>query len=380
MKRRYVYLAASVCVICVILGLFFLYVVPRLNIALNVDTNQIGSILTTIGIVSGIAFGLHNFVLTRKMAKEALKKAVLEVSVMGQRLIPDSEFSEIVFGYSVGKDDVVFCTIPFAIHNTGELSAENVSVRLTFPLWLRGLEGLMDNVEHGDIIGVYSASDLKRRAYKHEGFEIVDYLIPELGPHRTGVLLEPVDVTYSSALPPQEVHAVSKDEVPLTIKLHIPIVARVYVQVSAKDIKPASGHFRVKRFEAKNMKELRDKVEEDKINALKNVLEKMNDDTPASKMEKANLLKNTIAVMPKLNQAPKPNTGPQIKGTVFMEEPKQSIIDVLQTSESIRHGLRLPDGSTLIRNVSDDSILFRKTPSGVEQVRKKRKRHRNASV
>ena len=380
MKRRYVYLAATVCGTCVILGLFFLYVVPSLNIALNVDTMQIGIILTTIGLVSGIAFGLHNFVLTRKMAKEALKQAVLEVSVMGQRLIPDSKFSEIVFGYSVGKDDGVFCTIPFAIHNTGELSAENVSVRLAFPLWFRGLEGLMDNIEVGDIIGIYNASDLKRRAYKHEGFEIVDYLIPELGPHQTGVLQEPVDVTYSSALPTSEVHEVSKDEVPLTIKLHIPVVARVYVQVSAKDIKPASGHFRIKRFEAKNMKELRDKVEEDKTNALKNVLEKMNDDTSASKMEKADLLKNAIAVMPKLKEAPKPKRGPQIKGTVFVEESKQSIIDVLQTSESIRHGLRLPDGSTLIRNVPDDSILFRKTPSGVEQVRKKRKKHRNASV
>ncbi len=341
---------------------------------------QIGIILTTIGLVSGIAFGLQNLALTRKMAKEALKKAVLEVSVMGQRLIPDSKFSEIVFGYSVGKDDGVFCTIPFAIHNTGELSAENVSVRFAFPLWFRGLEGLMDNVEVAGIFGVYDMSDLKRRAYKHEGFEIVDYLIPELGPHQTWKVLEPVDVTASSSLPTHEVHGVSKDDVPLKFKAHVSVVARVYVQVSAKHIKRASGHFRVKRFEAKNMKELRDKVEEDKTNALKYDLEKMNDDTPASKMEKADLLKNAIAVMPKLKEAPKLKRGPQIKGTVFVEEPKQSIIDVFQVSESTRHGLRLPDGSTLIRNVPDDSILFRKTPSGVERVRKKRKKQRNAQV
>jgi len=302
---------------------------------------QIGVILTTIGLVSSIAGWLLNFALTRKIAKEALKKAVLAVSVMGQRLIPDSKFSEIVFGYSVGEDNRVICTIPFAIHNVGELSAEDVSVRLVFPLWLRGPEGLTDNIEMGGIFGVTHASDLKRRTYMHEGFEIVDYLIPALGPHQTGVLQEPiVNVTYSSGFPTNELHGVSKDEVPFKFKMYISVIARVHVQVSAKHIKPASGHFRIKHFEAKNMKELRYKVEEEKINALKSDWEKMNDD------ERADLLKNAIAVMPKLKEAPKSKKGPQIKGTVFVEEPKQSIIDVLQTSKSRRHGLRLPDGST----------------------------------
>lgn len=313
---------------CIILVLLSYYGILSLNLIISLDTTQISVIATIIGLVITTALSVYAVRYQRKVAEASVfTKAVLEVVVMGQRLIPNSEFSEIDFGYSVGKDDIVFCVIPFAIRNTGELSAENVQVRLSFPLALRGGESLMKNVKFEQIMGAYDKSDIKRRAYRHESSEYVDYLLPEIGPHQTCMLEEPIDVTYSSSIP-MKVDAVSKDKVPLTIELDFLVSSRVDVGVSAKDIAPASGHFFVRAFATKDMKELQAKVTEDRVKALT----EMRDDPQAFKRNLPDLLKNAIAVTPELRKVPKPKKGPQIKGTAYMEEPKQSKRALLQVS------------------------------------------------
>lgn len=312
---------------CIITVLLFSFGILSLNLSLNLSTAEYALIIGAIGVIIAVIALLYQ----RRIAQQTVfKKATLKVSVMGQRLIPKPEFSEIFFGYSIGKGDAVFCEIPFVIENTGDLSAKNIQIRLSFPLSLRCGEGLMDNIKIGPGVGFYDKSRFKRRAYKYRGFEYVDYLLSEMAPHQKCPISEPVDVTYSSSIP-VEVNAVSKDGVPLKVGVDFLVSSKIEVGICAEDIAPFTEHFFVGSVEAEDMKELQKKVAAKRMNILKKM-----DWRRAAENDLPNPFKDAIAVMPNLKKVPKPKEGPQIKGTVYVEERlEQSRIEVLHVSKKI---------------------------------------------
>jgi len=317
----------------------------------------------------------------KTIAEEASKKAELGVWVrlvdMRARLIPNPELGEIDFGCSVNEKDRVLCAIHLYVYNSGDLSAEDVSVRLMFPLELRDTTGPM-KVKYVGIMGIENAS--KRLAYKDEHFEYVDYSLPRLDPHTIWGIGEPVSITYPSSLPAGEAQAITKDGVPVTIKLNIklvgPFVSSIEVDVWARDIKPAKGYLRIRRFKAKNMMELKNKIERNREIAFRNAIEEMDRDPENSEMMREELLKNVIAVIPELKKIGETQSG----GSIYEEQhPERSETAVLETSESTLQAIGLPDGSIQTPSVPDGSIVFRKASDGSVQKIEKGKTNLNDS-
>jgi len=381
-RKQVLAVATAIFGTCIILGVLFLYIVPSLNVVLNFDTTTFGTVLTIVGAfgtISGILLGIYNFRLQRRLAKEALKKADLGVLVVYDRqsahsIIPDPELGEINFGCSVGEKDRVFCSIPFEIYNSGELSAENLSVRLMFPLALRGLKEPM-KTKYVGIMGAENAS--KRVVYRDEHYEYVEYLCPDLGSHMRWRIQEQVDISYLSPFSESELQKLSNDRFLLKMHATIPPSIKVQVHIWAKHIKPISGYFYINRFDAGDMKELQIKIEEYRKNALRSALEKLSKDPKSSEAERAELLKDALAVMPRLSRAAAAKNG----SSIYSDSPQQNAeVTVLETSGSKHYGLRLPDGSVLTRKVSDDTVLFRKGPDGSVQELKKKKKDNNDST
>ena len=306
LKRRHILMVATVCGTCVMLYLFLSYVLPILIIT-PIDPTLIGIILTIVGFVEGLVFAIDDRRLKHKLAREALKKASLGVMVMGHHLIPNSELNEIDFGCSVANDDEVICIVPVSIVNTGELSAKNLDVRLSLPLYLSG-KSLGNGFLSWKILGVYDIDDVRKKIWIKKGFKNVHFLFPELGPHQDYLVEMPISVNLSSATPSE--HGENSDDAfPFDEKLLPPPDPQVYVQVSATDIERVNGQFYIRYFKAKNMEELTSEIQKDTDDAL----EKMLDDSQSPK----DYMKNVIVIMPELKQVPKSKYGQQVKGTIY---------------------------------------------------------------
>jgi len=291
--------------------------------------------------------------------KQDDKKAELGVWVARaldtrMRLIPNPKLGEIAFGCSTSKKDRVFCAMRLYVYNSGDLSAEDVSVRVTFPLELRDGTGPM-KVKYVGIMGVEHAS--KRLAYTDEHFEYVDYSTPRLDPRTYWGIGEPISITYPPSLPGGEVQAVTKDDRPVTCRLAVklvgPFVSLMKVAVWGRNIKPTKGHFIIRRFEAKNMMELKNQIEEEREMALRNAIEEMDKYPENFEITRAELRKNVIAIIPELSKIGKTQSG----GAIYEEQhPERSEIDILETSEFTLEPIRLPDGSIIFRKASEGTV------------------------
>lgn len=277
-------------------------------------------------------------------------------------LIPDPLLGEIDFGCSVGEKDRVYCAIRLYVYNYGDVSADDVSVKLTFPFELRDPPGPM-KVQYVGIRDKENAS--VRSAYNDEHYEYVVHSLPRLDPHTVWPIQEPISITYPSPLPAGETQAVTKDGVPVTLKLNFdimgPFISSFEVSVWARDIIPAKGTLRVRHFEAKDMMELRNKITEDWEKALEYALEQRDKNPEESEMIRKELLKNVMAVFPELRRIGATQSG----GSIYEERyPERSDTDIFECSESILEPVRSPDDSIQMPDIPDDSIIFGKASDG----------------
>jgi hypothetical protein len=309
----------------------------------------------------------------KTIAEKASKKAELGVWVGHEcdsrtRLAPDPKLGEIDFGCSVNEKDRVFCAIRVYVYNSGDLSAEDVSMRLTFPRELRDDTGPM-KVKYVGMMGIENAS--KRLAYTDEHNEYVEYSIPRLDPRLYWLIAEPVSMAYPPSLSAGAFQAVTKDGVPINFRLNVEIVgpffSSIQVAVWARNISPVKGYFFIRRFEAKNMMELKNKIEEDREKAIEEMLK----DPKNSERMRVELLKNVIAIVPELTIIGKTQSG----GWIYQElHPERSEMAVLETSESILEAVRLSDGSIQMPRVPKSSIVFRMASDGSLKKLKKGKK------
>ena len=71
-------------------------------------------------------------------------------------------------------------------------------ISLVFPVILRCGE-FYDNVaKYVYLASGYDKSDINRKSFKYEGFERVDYIIPEIKPREIVVIEEAINITYAS--------------------------------------------------------------------------------------------------------------------------------------------------------------------------------------
>ncbi|MDI6704492.1 MAG: hypothetical protein QME40_07470 [bacterium] len=287
-------------------------------------------ILNLISLVVGTVISIAGIWIGYKIAKKsgAFRKVKLDISLMNQSLIPDPQFEQIIYGYSVEENAIALCILPFMIKNAGELSAKNVNIRLAIPLGLREFKASIDEEElfkRMDIFGGYDKSDIKRRAYKFGGVRHIDYVIPAINPRSSVVIEEAIDITNASGMP-FKVNAISKDGVPLQVKGYLKWSApSIYVGVSATDVEPIGGYFWVRSYQVKDKEELGEKIMEDETQALREELSKIGAPKGfVSKVYAPGISKKAIVIIPKLEKALKPKAYATIKRPIYMEEPEKS--------------------------------------------------------
>jgi len=287
-------------------------------------------ILNIISLGVGIIIGLAGILSGYKIAKKsgAFRKIKLEISLWNQSLIPDPQFEQVIYGYSIDEDAIALCILPFKIKNDGELSAKDVTIRLVIPLGLREFKGLAFKeeklLEYMSIFGRYDKSDIKRKSYKFGGFRHIDYVIPAIPPRSSAVIEEAIDITNASGMP-FNVNAISKDGVPLQIKGYLNWSTQIYVGVSATDVAPLEEHFYVRSYQAQNKEELGEKIMEDETHALREELSKIKAPKEfVSKVYAPGISKKAIVIIPKLEKVTKPKEYAAIKRPIYIEEPKKS--------------------------------------------------------
>ena len=287
-------------------------------------------ILNLVSLVVGIIIGIASIWIGYKIARKsgAFRKVMLEISLMNQSLIPDSQFEQVIYGYPVDENAIALCILPFKIKNNGELSAKDVTIRLIIPLVLREFKGLAfkeeEFLEYMGIFGSYDKSDIKRRSYKFGGFRHIDYVIPAIGPKRSVVIEEAIDIINASGMP-LKVNALSKDGVPLQVEGHLKWSTQIYVGVSATDVAPLEGRFNVRSYQVQSKEELGEKVMKDETQALREELSKMGAPKEfVSNVYAPGTNKKAIVIIPKLEKVSKPKEYESIKELIFIEEPEKS--------------------------------------------------------
>lgn len=310
-------------------------------------------VLSLISLIIGTAIGIAGIIIgvayAYRIAKKsgAFRKALLNISLMAQSLIRDPQFSEVIFGYPldrVDEHDKILFVLPFEITNDGELSAKNVVVRLVFPLSLRCGGFDPDLIKFMKVHGAYEKSEIKRRSFTHAGFEHVDYVIPEIEPKGRVILEEAIDIAHASGMP-FTVDAVSRDGVPLRVKGFLEWSVRVYIRVSATDMMPIDGHFQVRSYQAYDKEELGDRIMEHETKALREALSKMGASKEfVSEAHAPGVRKRGIVVIPKLRRTPKPEKS-TIKGTIYIGEPENSEIRLVEPSKDYSSLFKLIDSS-----------------------------------
>jgi hypothetical protein len=288
----------------------------------------VGTIIGLAGIFIGLAGVLSGYKIAKKSG--SFRKIELGISLWNHSLIPDPQFEQVIYGYSIDEDAIALCILPIKIKNDGELSAKDVAIRLVIPLGLREFKGLAfkeeELLEHMDIYGRYDKSDIKRKSYKFGGFRHIDYIIPAIPPKSSAVIEEAIDITNASGMP-FKTNAISKDGVPLQIEGCLNWSAQIYVKVSATDVEPLQEHFYVRSYPTQNKEELGDKIMEDETHALRKELSKIKAPKEfVSKVYAPGISKKSIVIMPKLNKVSKPKEYAAIKRSLYMEEPEKSEI------------------------------------------------------
>ena len=287
-------------------------------------------IFTIISLVVGVIIGIAGILTGYKIAKKSgsFRKVELEISLMNQSLIPDPQFEQVIYGYSIEEDAIALCFLPFKIKNSGELSAKDVTISLIIPLILRELKGFVfkeeELLEYMGIFGHYNKSDIKRKSYKFGGFRHIHYVIPAIHPRSIGVIEEVIDITNASGMP-FKVDAISKDDVPLQVEGRLNWSTQIYVRVSATDVAPLEGYFYVRSYQAQNKEELGEKIMNDETQALREELYKIGAPKEfASKVHAPGISKKTIAIIPKMKKVPKPKGYADFNRLTYKEEPEES--------------------------------------------------------
>ena len=219
------------------------------------------------------------------------------------------------------ENAIALCILPFMIKNDGELSAKNVNIRLAIPLVLREFKASINEEElfkQMNIFGRYDKSDIKRRAYKFGGYRYIEYTIPSLEPRTSAMIEEAIDITNASGMP-FKVNAISKDGVPLQVEGCLKWSASsIYVGVSATDVEPIDGYFRVRSYQVKDKEELGEKIMEDETKALREQLSKRGAPKEfISNVYSPGIIRKTIIVMPKLEKVLKPKEYAAIKRSIY---------------------------------------------------------------
>jgi len=294
------------------------------------DINQTSLTVAVAAIVIGIIIAVFSNRHTHRIARKsgAFRKVVFDVSLRNHSFIHDPQFSKVIFGCSVNKGDGIICVLPFTISNDGELSAKNVAIRLVFPLVFKF--GGFAIFELGDILGSYDKSDIKRNSFKDESFEYVDYIIPEIQPKASIIIEEKIGITYSCNIP-FKVDVTSIDGVPLQVEGSLAVSpisiqsTQINVQVSATDVEPVQGHFKVRTYQSQDKEELGKKIIEEETEALREDLSRIGAPKKAvSGVYAPGVSEKTMVIIPKLRKIPKPKEYSDVKETVYIEEYKKS--------------------------------------------------------
>jgi len=276
--------------------------------------------LNIIFLIVGTAISVIGILVGYKIAKKsgAFRKVLFDVYLMDYSLMPRTRFDEIIFGYDAKEHDIAICRLPFEITNIGELSAKNVAFTLSIPLALR-CGGLKDNVG----VEKFGHADFKRIVSIQKGFERVDYIIPEINPNSSAIINELIDVAHASSIP-FKVDAVTKDGVPIQVKGHVGLSAQINVRLSATDVVPLNGCFKVRSYRVLNKEELGKEIMKDETRSFREKLSKIG--VPKGVVEKAyasGVSKKTIVVMTKLKKITE-GKYPGVKGAFYEEVPEKS--------------------------------------------------------
>jgi hypothetical protein len=240
----------------------------------------------------------------------------LKIYLMEQSVAPNHDLKEIIYGHNAKKGDLVFCQLPFEIRNEGNKSAENLHLKIFFPLGLRCIQGFKDEIfEHKIAYGAVNESDVKRISNIYRGYECVEYYIKELGPKLRTILPEVIDVSLVSGIP-LDINAVSKDKIPFRVKLQLILSAKILISLSAKNLKPVEGRIEINGLIVQDKDDLEKKVIAKKLKSIKEEL---------LKKESINIHGKSIVIYPKLQKIPLPIEFSGIKQTAYIEEPEESI-------------------------------------------------------
>ena len=281
---------------------------------------------SVISIIIATIIGVTSIWWANRIVKKSggYKKVSLDILVFGHSLIQEQEFSEVIFGYSADKPGKILCFLNFIVANNGEISGKNVHVRFCFPKALRGGEGFGDEISKSIAIhGIYDKSELKRKSHIRNGFECVDYLIPELSPKTGALIQEPIDIVNASGAQ-YDIETKLKDGVKKTLRVNLGWISKIEAEVSATDIEFIKGFFQVRSYEANTKEDLSRKIMEEETKFVREELKKINaPENFVSKIYAPGLRNNTIVIFPKLERIKNQKNKNKSKD-VYIENNKES--------------------------------------------------------
>lgn len=250
-----------------------------------------------------------------------------------KRISRRSPVEEIIFGYSTNSLDKAICYFPLSIRNNGQLSARNVTVTLKVPLGLR-LDDMFLTFEL--VPAVFDQSAFTRVSVDDQGFQYTTYTIPQLNPRTTLTINEPIIVSNTSMT--TDVDAITKDKVPITVKVEVTWKGIIDIQISATDVAPLFRRVFVGAYQAKDVHTLVDQLMEAETKAYRNELRSL--EVPEDFAEKAyapGIRKMTVLIISHLEEVPKPNEFQTIEWSVYQENlDKSERYLIAPKSKSIR--------------------------------------------
>jgi len=240
-------------------------------------------------------------------------------------LIPEDllGIKEVVFGYSVEKGARVFCHIPFIVDNHGKVDAENVHLRVTLPQNMSA-HGLT-KIDAKRVLGDWEESGGRRKSYEYENYWVIDYVFPRITPGISAATEELVDVTHSSGAE-FDVDAVTRDKVPVTVTVSIPLLSEVSVSIWASDTKPRSNSFTVKSYRATDENEIAKMIMRERQKSLGEELRKLDAGEATARARPVDLFRKAMIVIPELRKTgeAKPSETKKHYTAVYVEKPEQS--------------------------------------------------------
>jgi len=260
-----------------------------------------------------ISIAILSLVVGTYYARKALKTQEDQVRIKPQirlwigrsLLIPEDllGIKEVAFGYSVKEGARVFCAIPFVVDNNGDADAIDVHLRVTMPANVSAYG--LTKINTKKMIGDLEASGVRRKSYEYENHWVIDYTIPRISPGTGAAMDELVDVTYSASAE-FNVNAVTRDKVPVTVRVNVPLVSEVGVSIWASDTKPRSNSFVIRSYQTTDEKEIGKRIMQERQESLKEELRKLDEGEAVEGVRPVDLLRKAMVVIPELQKVGEP--------------------------------------------------------------------------